>query len=714
MFKVRTDTAIHRNRQARTDAKRQNKFIGVDGEGMGQGLDHRYVLLGVGDRQIEDTKGLYWKDCFDFLYDEYLESPDGIFVGFFLGYDFTQILRTLPEDRAWYLLTKEGINARKRNRSGGNPKPFPVRHEGWEFDYLPGRRLQLRPLCPDCPNTERGGACSHKRSGWMYICDTGGFWQTSFLKVIDPKGWHEPICTAEEYEAVRSGKMRRSTAVLDGDMRYYNRLENELLSRAMGSLSLGFQAIGVELKRQQWFGPGQAASEWMKNEGIPRRKDLNVPAYFMEAARNSYFGGWFEVFGHGRIPGITWEYDINSAYPSIIRDLPCLLHGRYSQGNGSPPVEYDSSGICYVRGRFTSGDRYLGALFNRSKAGHVRRPRVTEGWYDWQEVQAGIRAGIIEDHAIHEWVGYRPCECPPPGRRMEDLYRDRLRVGKNTLLGKSAKLVYNSSYGKFAQSTGAAPFGNWVYASQITAGCRRMILDAIATHPDGTAGVVMVATDGVFFTSRHPALPISDKLGEWEETVRHDLTIFKPGVYWDSRTRNSIAAGESATFKARGINARDLSEHLAEIDSQFANATPDTGGIPETTIYSPHVGHVRTGTVKKWPEITFTVGFSMTSALSALRRGKWDSAGEVFQSVSVTHSSNPFEKRGRSYYDSQSRFIRTHVMDLSESEIVSKPYEKRYGDEDPFSQENMEYAGLSPDGNISFLFNIIRREMAGE
>jgi hypothetical protein len=451
----------------------------------------------------------------------------------------------------------------------------------------------------------------------------------------------------------------------------------------------------------------------MKNEGIPKRLDIQgtVPAYFLEAARSSYFGGWFEIFSHGIHPGTTWEYDINSAYPSIIRNLPCLLHGRYSRGNGSPSPGADGKGIYYVRGRFSSTDVHIGSLFNRSRQGHVRRPRVTEGWYELEEVKAAERAGILSDIQYYEWVGYQPCGCPPPGRRMEDLYRDRLRVGKDSVLGKSAKLVYNSAYGKFAQSIGAAPFGNWVYASLITAGCRRMILDAIATHPEGTQAVRMVATDGVFFSSEHPGLPISSKLGEWEVNERTNLTIFKPGVYWDDRSRDSISAGESASFKARGINARDLSQHLAEIDDQFARAIPGSGGIPGTTD-RPNVGPVRTD--KRWPEITFTVGFSMTTALTALQRGKWNSAGEVFESVSVTHSSDPSEKRGKSYWDSRTKLIRTRVMELSEDEIVSKPYEKKYGDEDPFSIEYAESVGTAPDGNVSFIFNLARRDLAGE
>src|SRR5256885_2771992 len=87
------------------------------------------------------------------------------------------------------------------------------------------------------------------------------------------------------------------------------------------------------------LGPGQAAQKWLKNKKITTANEIQetVPIWFLEAARASYFGGWFEIMMHGMVPGITYEYDINSAYPYIISSLPCLLHGEYKGGSGKPP-----------------------------------------------------------------------------------------------------------------------------------------------------------------------------------------------------------------------------------------------------------------------------------------------------------------------------------------------------------------------------------------
>src|SRR5436190_657132 len=67
-----------------------------------------------------------------------------------------------------------------------------------------------------------------RRNSWMYICDTGSFWQMSLMSAINPKDWPHPICTQEEYERLKGGKATRARVVPYGDtdvfdeMRLYN------------------------------------------------------------------------------------------------------------------------------------------------------------------------------------------------------------------------------------------------------------------------------------------------------------------------------------------------------------------------------------------------------------------------------------------------------------------------------------------------------------
>src|SRR6185437_10921113 len=404
--------------------------------------------------------------------------PDSVYAGFFLAYDFNMWFRLLPRERAEMLLSPRGIAKRTRKSElGARLGPFPVEFKDWEFDILAMKRFKLKPKGDDI---------------WLYLCDAGPFYQTSLLTALNPVKWSVPIVTNEEYAILKAGKERRDSACLDDEMRYYNRLENEVFSRLMKSLQTGLSHANVNLKKQQWFGPGQAAQAWMRLGNKLERTTTAVhkcKPSLLESAIATYYGGWFEIPVHGHVPGESYEYDINSAYPYIASQLPCLC-GVWRHGNGNPRPK--AHGLIMVNFIARGKDRYLGGLPYRREDGRVLRPRYTEGWYWLHEVKAARRAKLLNDVCYLDWWQYIPCNHEPPMRQLEGLYESRLRIGKDTPEGKAFKLVYNSVYGKFAQSEGEPVFANPFYASLITAGCRTQILDAIATHPEGSSAVAMV------------------------------------------------------------------------------------------------------------------------------------------------------------------------------------------------------------------------------
>lgn len=751
-------------------------FIGVDGEGVDRpDGKHEYVMLSVGDRTLwDDGRALTLEAILRFLYECYTNCPDAAYVGFFLGYDFIQWEKLLPEYQAWLLLTNDGILKRKSKRlSRVNPYPDAVVWEGWEIDIMAGRRFKLRPhvhhrseytgLCRNrtcgkdmtngfAPNEDptdivhgelsfnpndigntvtsfdgssesfwsnfrrhhEVGTGTHKAevSGWMYICDTGPFWQTSFLNVIRPDEWTgQPVCTEEEYATVLRGKEDRGAVAPYGntdyyhDMQLYNVLENEILARVTTRLNQGFMndRIPIKIPKTDWYGPGRAAQLWMdqlhelccdpdareynkyvlrnnantSNTRLERHNEtgllnadiyMSMPTWFYDAARSSYYGGWFEQFMHGHI-GDVWEYDINSAYPFIIASLPCLhttgIHnGTYEQGNATPPSDHRRYTLVY--GTVRGANPYIGAMPYRSSKGLISRPNVTKGWYWVHEIEAAKRASLVCDIEVESWVSYLPCTCSPPFNPetigIGKLYQARLDFGKNTPQGKSAKLVYNSAYGKTAQSIGQPKYSNPVYASLITAGCRTLILEAIASHPDGAQSVSMVATDGVYFTRPHPRLSIdATRLGAWDETAKRGMTQLMPGVYWDDVTRERISRLEAPKLKSRGVNAKDLAKQIERLDMLFAYA---------------HM-QLAEGGEYVWPEMEFTVGFLLDSAKSALQRRKWNTAGRVTHGSTRKISSNPYTKRIPVAYRDSEGYTRTRP--ISHNIIESTPYHRSFG-----------------------------------
>jgi hypothetical protein len=688
-------------RMRETRAQEVPEFVCIDGEGMGKGAAHRYVLLGCnGDEdkrcQYENPDGIGWREAFEFLYDRYMERPDAAFVGFFLGYDFNQILKTLPQEKAWLLLTRKGKASRKAKKEGRGY--FPVRCNGWEFDMLGAKRLQIRPLCCDAP--EEGRKCRHKRAGWMSICDTGHFFQMGLLKVIDPGQWKDDpsgaVCTEAEYALVERGKKGRGDDVLDDDMRMYNHLENRILARVMGRLAAGFKINGVKLSKNQYYGPGAAAQKWLQKEGVIKRKEVEdkVPEWAQRECKGSYYGGWFEIFSHGLIGTkqmTTWNYDINSAYPHAIRDLPCLFHGRWERGSGS---NWGEAPYILCHARVTSASNRIGAMPHRRADGSIIRPTVTSGWYWLDEIQASEKAGLVDSYSVDRWVSFTP-ECDHrPLAAIEEMYNYRLKIGKNSAAGMGTKLIINSDYGKFAQSIGGAPFGNWFYASRITSSCRIQILNAIASHPGGPESVLMVATDGIVFDQRHTGLPISRRLGEWDEAEYHELTLFMPGVYWHNSGKDNLLK-----VKTRGVPKAQFQDNIWIVEAQFREWHLHKTLVPPDYRYAFNSEEDRLSvqTVQGWPFMDIPINFAMTSCLQALMQGDWSKAGKVCEYGIKRISSDPEMKRSGAKWNGRKRRLDSFVP--KPDDVESMPY--KHIETPEYREGEMPAVGLEMPGKMA-------------
>lgn len=674
------------------------RFVAVDGEGINtvrystewvenedgfceeveiREPSHEYVMLSVGDQTLHrNGESLEHDEIFAFLYEQYLENQDAAFVGFFLGYDFTQWLKSLSEFEGWSLLTKDGIARRTPTKEEAR-FPWPVRSADWEFDILGMKRFKLRPRVdyadrPEKITNHKDGTMSVKRVHpykWMFICDAGSFFQASFMNVINPASWSDPVVSPEEYEILKAGKADRATAEFGPEMERYNLLENDVLARVMDRLNRGFVSDDVRLRKDKWFGPGQAAQMWMTNVGCPTGEQVReaVPTYALNAARSSYYGGWFEIFAHGVVPGTTYAYDINSAYPTAIKDLPCLLHGTWREGRGKPP-KLRKGEIRLLHGVITGyDDAPMGGLPHRTSEGAVLHPRNTSGWHWETEIAAGKRAKLVKSVDVDEWVSYKPCNCPPPLASIEGLYQGRLEVGKNSPEGKAKKLLYNSSYGKLAQSVGKPKFSNSVWASMITSACRTMILDAIATHPRGHSDVVMIATDSVTFYTPHPTLPLDGtRLGAWDATEHEYLSLLMPGLYWDDTSRERVRRGGAPKVKSRGVPARDLAAFIGEYDRQWSEMTQDDLDSDN------------------WPKVRIPIGFAMLGAKLAAHRDTWERCGEVNYNETKLLSASPLSKRHIGYFDETCRpghrIIRTLPYHEDFGGLETVYYDKLFGE----------------------------------
>ena len=496
-----------------------------------------YLLLSTsapGVKPLYTGKHLTTLECLDWI----ASLPDGpLYVGFAFGYDATQILRDLPPDRI----------AKVFEDKGGKPgRSRYTWFEDYAIEYLPKNYLRVARL-----RRKRfkilGKWETHvtvEPDSSRTIWETFGFFQKSFLQSlrdfdIGRKHWTR---------IARNKEQRADFVRVTKEIRRYNELECDLLAQLMEA----FRAMchGVGLRPKTWNGSGKLAAFEHQEHGTITADVLALllPDGMMHMAASAYYGGRFEVTRTGEVSGPVWEYDIGSAYPAAMRELPCLLHGKWEPFTGSPPRK--SLHVGYVS--FSHPNHApLCTLPIRKKDGRLFWPRQGQGVYWSQELTAARRAGARIRYTAG-WRYIRNCECHPFDW-IAQRYAQRNALGKNTK-GYPIKLSLNSLYGKLAQRIGNPRWGNLIWAGMITAITRAQLIDAANQCPDA---IVMFATDAVFSRQRLN-LPISDELGAWEEQEHARLHIVQPGLYWGA-----------SRPKTRGVPASLFTDHIGKFEQHW-------------------------------------------------------------------------------------------------------------------------------------------------
>lgn len=490
--------------------KANQRFGTCDGEGgdipdpdLLFGTRHVYQLLRADEFQLENPAGLDFRQCANFLSDL---PRNRIWTGYFFDYDVTKICESLPEERARRL-----FDPTLRVREGSDFSFPTIDYDGFDFGYIPHKEFKIR----------RQG-----QRDYTVISDTGPFFQARFVGVDDEhpgtlEKWG--IGTPEEIAMLRKGKaMRGDFTEMTQEIDDYNALECLKHNELMEAFRQTCRDVGYVPGK--WQGPGNLASAMLKAHGVPKREDIPIMGNwrFRELANAAYYGGRAETTVVGPVPGPIYQWDINGAYVSALRFLPCLIHGSWKFVRTRP-----SSTALWV-GKVEFGHDRSRLLYNlpvRKDDGNIFFPRYGSGHYWSWELDAAELAGTRFTF-LEGWVYEPHCSCRPFDW-IDAYYAERLRLGKSGK-GIVLKLGGNSIYGKIAQSIGYAPWANPVWAGLITAYCRAKIIRAYLDDPDD---VLMIMTDGLFMRHR-PNLPESTKLGEWELKVHASLFVVQPGIYF--------------------------------------------------------------------------------------------------------------------------------------------------------------------------------------
>ena len=514
--------------------KTKNKpVIFIDGEGANDGFPalelrkqvlyrfvqkQNYALLGAviepdQYRCIESAdhiSQLPTRQCLDFI----LSLPEThIIIGFALTYDVEMWLRRIPPKYMERLVKTQAI---------------------WWKHY----RIHYIPKKIFTVGLYKHGQKIRSRT----IYDAYGFFQSDFKTAI--RSWQ--VGTPEKWEFIdRMKDARGDFGPITEETKAYNREEGIEGIEMFRKVREEYTKLGLSIPKP--VGAGSIASAMMRKHFVldyfPHTQLIPI-----EVMLSAFIGGRFDCTRIGFM-GDVIESDINSAYPHIARNLPCLRCGRYIQTE-----EFDDNpySLWLVRWR-DNGTRWSPFPY-RTDNGSIRYYANGVGYYYGAEVQAALAF----DDTIEVIGGYRyerNCD-HRPFAFLEDYYQRREELKRVGDFGEIIlKLGYNSVTGKLAQTRGKnPPFQQLIWAAQIYGGTRAMLLSAIRQNPDA---IIKVATDAVFSTAPLQLDYDATRLGAWKTEELYDLLVLGNGVY--QSTGSSNPKYPNGIARNRGFEKGDVS-----------------------------------------------------------------------------------------------------------------------------------------------------------
>jgi len=320
--------------------KLERPFIAVDGEGAGTNEhgQQNYLLMrarGLDDSTrrslFKDNRPLTSAECLEFI----LSLPrDAELVGFGIGYDVTMILRDLPPEKLRRLLKGQlhiDEDDQAEYRPPGRGLYSYTYWKDYAIMYVPEQFFRVARLCYNTKEhkqkvVERSSRC---------INEVRHSFQMPFAKVID--FWE--VGDPETREMISRNKEKRAEFdAVTPEIQRYCEEECRLLAEVMtlfraACIEAGARS-GISLIPRNWRGAGGYSAAMHKSCGTPRKEQVkdSRPPEVEALAIEAFYGGRFEIPRTGLLPGPIFEYDIGSAHPAAMLQLPvpCIRSGTAS------------------------------------------------------------------------------------------------------------------------------------------------------------------------------------------------------------------------------------------------------------------------------------------------------------------------------------------------------------------------------------------------
>ncbi|MBX5459202.1 MAG: hypothetical protein IRZ31_20100 [Thermogemmatispora sp.] len=588
---------------------------------------HRYVLLCASTGEtLWNEEGLSTAEIFTWLASLARRYPRAIFCGFATSYDVNCWLASLSRadvEQLWHS---------RDNGPGGRALTLWIDNRLYELSYRPRKQFTLRQYVEDVRHARFRVVDRHDRhtgrrqvrfvpnyAARLTVWDCFGFFQTSFVQAIrdwladslDQNGrLHLPdgmIIDMGHMAAMKTARHSFRTDEREQIIRYCLD-ECRVLVALMNRLRSLLTSVGIHLQR--WDGAGAIAAALLRQHRVKEALDrrTGLPVALRQAVRSAYAGGRIELLQCGTRLGPVYNYDLRSAYPSIMPELPRLADGvwRYHRGPLSPSslAQLSAFSIYHVRWDLAGPSQGSHAtrrpaaraypFFWRAPDGSIYFPPRGEGWHWSPEVLSAFRAldtgtltGCIE--ILEAWE-FRPGSAIRPFEWVRDLFDLRQqwkREGRPE--ERVLKLGLNSLYGKLAQAKGGTAdepptWHSLEWAGYITSRVRAKIFDAMMLRPEA---LIMTCTDGLYSTEPLPGMDIGPQLGQWEDNGQFTgIIAVQAGVYW-TLVRPLSPNEVERLDEERAHLAHRFDEFYLCLHGQWYQVAPHYRGFDPGTLF-PH------------------------------------------------------------------------------------------------------------------------------
>ena len=280
-----------------------------------------------------------------------------------------------------------------------------------------------------------------------------------------------------------------------------------------------------------WISAGYLAEKVLINNDIPIPLFNELPYPLQELARNSFYGGRFELVKRGYI-GECYLYDLNSAYPYALTKLPDITNGRWFE---SEKIHHKATlGFFFIEADISDKVKIAPFPFVKKNRTICYPSGKFRTYVTLDELLMVKDDSNIEYKIIESWQYIPRKNCSYPFKNfIKQQYYKRLELKQNNNpLEKAIKIVLNSIYGKMAQRTNnvIGNLFNPVIASYITGFTRRQLYDFTKQNRLDKQ-VVAYATDSVACQKKIVGLD-SKRLGKMKlDKHATDVIYLSNGFY---------------------------------------------------------------------------------------------------------------------------------------------------------------------------------------